>query len=90
MEKILDLETNSSNAKSLYFSFYSTKNQTFLKTHYTLGENDFLIRKNALSMKSNPRIKMVHMKCRIVKDNTVIPNNNVKRMSIMPGRKGLT
>jgi hypothetical protein len=43
-----------------------------------------------ISVKSNPRIRMVHVKSRIVKDNTVIPNNNVKKMSIVPGRKRLT
>jgi hypothetical protein len=49
-----------------------------------------LISNNVISMKSNPRIRMIHVKSKILKDNTVIPNNNVKRMSIVPGRKRLT
>ncbi len=77
----LDLEINPFNKESnLFQDPLITAKEIF----------SLLIRKNVISKKSNPWMRMVHVKRRIVKDNTVIPNNNVKRMSIMPGRKRLT
>jgi hypothetical protein len=77
----LDLEINPFNKESNFFKnpLITSKERMIL-----------LIRKNVISMKSNPMIKMVHVKRRIVKDNTVIPNNKRKRTIIRPGRKGST